>query len=325
MSHQKFWSHTRERLLEEKKAILAVMVHAEGSGPNTPGAKLVVFPNGHNIGTIGGGSSEFEITEKANVMLNDAEHNNRHFTLIHHDHYNGEESGMICGGEQCYALIHLDAGDFPALDTLVAAEDKRGPIKLILSEFGIAFQPEDTSDFCLKWTPDEHAWLYEETLFISPIVSIFGAGHVGLALSQTLSHLDFTVHIYDNRPDLPTMQQNTYAFKSKIIDYTEAASFVPEGHRSFVVIMTFGHQHDQEILAQLLDKPLKYLGMMGSTKKVAQIRNNLLEIGFTTPLIDRVHMPIGLPIISQTPEEIAISIAAQLIKIQNSEDHNVSD
>jgi xanthine dehydrogenase accessory factor len=146
---------------------------------------------------------------------------------------------------------------------------------------------------------------------------IFGAGHVGLALSRVMSALDFTIHIFDDRKDLSTLADNKYANQSALIDYKSISQLVPEGENIFVVIMTFGHQSDEVVLRQLVSKNLKYLGMMGSSKKVASIFRNLSADGITSSVLKKINAPIGIPIGSQTPAEIAISIAAKIIEVKN--------
>jgi xanthine dehydrogenase accessory factor len=125
--------------------------------------------------------------------------------------------------------------------------------------------------------------------------------------------LDFRVVVYDNRKELSTFAANTFANQKEIIDYLNVSHLVTEGENSYVAIMSFGHKFDQIILKQLLPKKLKYLGMIGSKHKVQSIYDSLREFDFTDIDFARIDSPIGVSIKSQTPVEIAISIAAKII------------
>jgi xanthine dehydrogenase accessory factor len=140
-----------------------------------------------------------------------------------------------------------------------------------------------------------------------------------LAVSKLMKDLGFVVEIFDDRKALSTFENNPYADKKHLINYDDIDKLVPQGESIYVVIMTFGHQSDQEVLVKLIDKNFKYLGLMGSKSKIA----TLLEktgIASSKEKLARVHAPIGLSINSKTPMEIAVSIAAEIIQIKNTED-----
>ena len=132
-----------------------------------------------------------------------------------------------------------------------------------------------------------------------------------------MAELNFHIVVLDDRPRLATMAANTYAQEKQVVSYRSIGKHVSEGLQSFVVIMTFGHQADERVLAQLARKKLRYLGLMGSPAKIAQIFANLKKKGISAASLKKVHAPIGLPISSHTPEEIAISIAAEIIQVKN--------
>ena len=143
---------------------------------------------------------------------------------------------------------------------------------------------------------------------------IFGGGHVGKALAPVLDKIGFNVTVYDYRPGLVT-KENTPGAKEIIIgDYSDIFSKVTITPYDYVVIMTPGHQADFEVLNQILKTPATYIGCIGSRTKVAATTKRLKDAGYTDKDISRIHSPIGLPIMAQTPDEIAISIAAELIK-----------
>jgi xanthine dehydrogenase accessory factor len=140
---------------------------------------------------------------------------------------------------------------------------------------------------------------------------------VGLALSQLLSLLDFKITVFDDRNQVNTFMENHFAHTKKIISYDEVGDYIPSGKNIMVVIMTQFHTSDAKVLEQLIGKQLCYLGMMGSHSKVKTIFGKLREKGIPNHLLQNVHAPIGIQIKSQTPEEIAVSIAAELIEMKN--------
>ena len=159
----------------------------------------------------------------------------------------------------------------------------------------------------------------EESWYVEPVsragrVYIFGGGHVGRALVPVLAGVEFRVTVFDNRPDFA--KQEAYPDADCVIlgDYQDIREKVCIGPEDYVVIMTPGHQADREVLLQAMRSPATYIGCIGSRGKVAKTRERLRGDGFTEAEIDRVHAPIGLPILAETPEEIAISIAAEMIE-----------
>lgn len=164
------------------------------------------------------------------------------------------------------------------------------------------------------------AWRYRERLNFRDQLTIVGGGHVSLALSNVAAALDFELTVLNDRPALPTLASNQAAHHRRVIDYENVAAEIPPGPHRYVVVMTVGYRTDAVVLRHLLRRPCRYLGAMGSTAKVAELRRGLREAGFSETEIAWPRGPIGLPIQSQTPEEIAISIAAELIQARRSAD-----
>lgn len=158
-----------------------------------------------------------------------------------------------------------------------------------------------------------------ESLNNQPILYILGAGHCGIALSELSSKAGFLPIVCDNRPDWCNHQKHPYAHKCLTVNYENCLEEIVTIENTFAVIMTSGHQFDKVVLSQLINKPFKYLGMMGSKTKVAQILGELKEEGYFTEKPANLHSPIGLKIGSQTPWEIAVSICAELIKVRSYE------
>ena len=156
------------------------------------------------------------------------------------------------------------------------------------------------------------------TVFIEPLhmgnkLYIIGGGHCGKALGRLTLLSGFEVTIIDNRPDsLEEIQLDT-AHHCILNDYQDISSAIRFGKGAWVVIMTHGHLHDKQVLQQCLRQSTRYLGMIGSKSKVKETFNTLMQQGYSESELARVHAPIGLPIGSQTPYEIAISIMAEII------------
>jgi xanthine dehydrogenase accessory factor len=154
-----------------------------------------------------------------------------------------------------------------------------------------------------------------ESLNMGPTVHVFGAGHVGIALAKALAGTTFTVHLVDERPewiDSVDIPAGAVRHKSQWRDYVAGVNW--DAEKSFSVIMTYGHVHDEAILESVIRKPHKYIGLMGSKTKWVDIQRSLVEKGIAAADLARVCCPIGLPVGGKTPAEIAISISAQMLK-----------
>ena len=146
---------------------------------------------------------------------------------------------------------------------------------------------------------------------------IFGAGHVGLALEPILRYVNFTTKVIDDRPDYANKERFPDAHEVVVIDnYLDAYHDMKTDENSFIIIVTRGHSGDYDVLKQSLKRKTGYVGMIGSKSKVAEVYRMLREDGFAQEELDRVYSPIGLSIFAETPEEIAISIAAEMIKVR---------
>jgi len=161
-------------------------------------------------------------------------------------------------------------------------------------------------------------WTYQEKIGYKNILTIIGGGHCSLAFSNLMRQMDFYIKVYDKRKDLKTMLENNTAHEKHVLtEYNELAHLVSPGQNHYVVIMTFGYRTDDEALRALLHKEFRYLGLLGSKSKVEKMFGDYRKENIDEHLLQRIHTPIGIPIKSQTTEEIAISIAAQIICEKN--------
>jgi xanthine dehydrogenase accessory factor len=156
-------------------------------------------------------------------------------------------------------------------------------------------------------------------VYIEPIVSephlvIFGAGHVGRALCRLGRFAGFQVTVGDDRPECANEECLPDASRTVILDWDHALSHISVDDNTYIVVATRGHSHDFQVVAQALKTPARYIGLVGSKKKSAMLVRFLEEQGMAQDAVNRVITPVGLPIGSVTPEEIAVSIVAQLIE-----------
>ena len=289
-----------------------------GSSPGIVGFKMAVTDTGNMIGSIGGGVMEYNMVELAKKTAKSNTQDSFIKKQIHKPDAGKDKSGLMCSGEQTHAFVAIDNSDIETIQSIVSILDKGNHGKLSLSEKGLFFDEVvnrmDSIEFNYE---DANKWEYIEQIGLKPTLYIFGAGHVSVPLSQIFRAIDFNVIVFDNRNDLSTFDNNTFANRKEIIDYKKACNYAPEGENSYVVIMTVGHKSDELILEQFVTKNLKYLGMIGSKNKVNTIFESLISKGISESDLAKVDAPMGINISSKTTPEIGISIAAKVIQVKN--------
>jgi len=227
----------------------------------------------------------------------------------------GEPFGNLGGGEMEYLVINTIRHDQPtAIVKWNYALDEQGKTvpKAVVTDAPVCTNIP-TAMIC-----GGNVEVLIEPLFSPHPLYIIGAGHCGRALAEFAVKTDFQVTVIDNRQDL--LQTDAFPAECKLCfnDYLSLESVINFNPSAFIVIMTYGHVHDRQVLEYCLGKPFRYLGMIGSKKKVAETLERVKNNGFNDNDIRKVHAPIGLPIYSHTPSEIAVSILAEIIQIKNS-------
>jgi xanthine dehydrogenase accessory factor len=159
-----------------------------------------------------------------------------------------------------------------------------------------------------------------EPLPKAEILYVFGAGHVARPLVAMAKEAGFSVTVIDPRPELATRERFSQADEIVITDFAEAAAALQPGPDVYVVVVTPDHEHDEEVVRATLNESYGYVGMIGSRKKVAAVVSHLKDDGFAEETIQRLHSPIGLEIGAETPEEIAVSIVAELVAVRRGKD-----
>jgi xanthine dehydrogenase accessory factor len=253
---QEVFAAVADALERGEPAALVTIVSARGSTPQRVGAKMLVFPDGKVIGTIGGGCYESDAMAKARDAIR-----TRKPQLVHYDLTDdfAEESGLICGGRM---------------------------------------------------------EVYIEPLEPAPSLYIVGAGHVGYHVARIAHEVGFRIHVIDDRVKFANRERFPDAREVVVDSIPEWLTTAALPANAYVVIVTRGHRHDLDALRALAARDLRYLGLIGSRAKVARIYDALIEEGLQPDLLRRVHAPIGLNIGAVTPQEIAVSIVAELIAVK---------
>ncbi len=297
-----------------------VVIEIHGSSPGKQGFSMAVCSDGSLNGSIGGGSMEFNLVEQCKKMLAAGEQQSFIKKQVHKGNVK-DGSGMMCSGEQTIAFIPLIPSDIQNVVKITSCLEKKETGILELSEKGYRFsQSNESFEFQYHCSiTNKEKWEFSEVIGYKNIIYIIGAGHVGFAVSKLFSQLGFKVVLFDNRPNLSMLNNNPFADEKLTVNYDNIGKYISDGENSYVIIMTNNHAHDKEVLSLLSRKNVKYLGMMGSKEKVAAIKNQIINDGFTPDELHHLHAPIGISISSETPDEIAISIAAEIIQVKNSE------
>ncbi len=292
--------------------MLLLVVKHLGSSPGRGGFKMALDPAGGMFGSIGGGIMEHKLVEWCKEGLRNGQKEIVLKHQIHQAEVPEHRSGMICSGEQWVAAIPLDHGHLQMLMRIIEALEKgEGPTLKVTPK---AIQLVDQVVTGKHFELEADDWYYLEPLGYRHYLHIIGGGHIALALSELASRLEFHVTVYDDRPQLHTMEMNVFAHRKEVVEYENIASIVPEGSAHYTVIMTFGYRSDMVVLKSLLNKKFAYLGLLGSEAKIKTLYKQLIDEGEDPRRLNAIDAPAGITINSQTTGEIAVSIAASIIK-----------
>ncbi|MDE7246221.1 MAG: XdhC family protein [Oscillospiraceae bacterium] len=317
-------------------AVLCSIVASHGSTPRGAGAKILVPSGGAALlGTVGGGAVEYRAEQYARKLL--AEKRSEFASYRLGGEGTGDGLGMICGGEVRLYFQYFDPSD-PAVKPLLkdilellngtqaawtvtaAAEDGSWRMGVYdrtrgLRDLpGVSLSEVEPLLGSRGQLREGNPVLYAEPLCRAGTVYLFGGGHVGRELAHILALTGFRVVVWDERPDAAAPEIFPDAAEIHCGSYSGAFEKLPPvTGEDYIVIMTPGHQADYTVLAQALRTPARYIGCIGSKKKAAATREKLLDAGFTPEETDRIYSPVGLPIGGETPAEVAVSAAAQII------------
>ncbi|MCP4748006.1 MAG: XdhC family protein [Desulfobacteraceae bacterium] len=335
-----------ECLKKKQPVILATVTKSMGSTPRKAGAKMAIFEDGSIIGSIGGGAIEAAVTKTAGQLWDQPGALLKEYKL---DSRKAAALGMICGGEQQILLsfVEPDPKHLEVFEALAGLGSSNQPRYLFTKlegdspRFGTArlglicaqgqkagFEPGPEFEAVIQKDPPDrgplflnnfHGYNYiVEKLSSQAQLFIFGAGHVARPTVAMAAMLGFEITVLDDRPEFANKDNFPQAHYVTVLNnFTEAFSGLPLSDNAFLVIITRGHSHDQMLLEKALESPSAYIGMIGSKNKVKTCFESLKQKGWSKTDLDRVYAPIGIDIGSETPEEIAVSIVAQLIQVRS--------
>lgn len=337
---------------ESTPGVLATVVRTHGSTPQKPGSSALIGSGNLLAGTVGGGISESRVIQEARDLLSAKKSKIMSFDL-HGEIEKGSES--ICGGGM---TILLDGNpDFevfkklansllchvPGVLTTTVRNDENPEIERFWVTDGNADElsailPETVKTVIFDLLRKRVAgcefieidassgqkpeFVFLEYLVPAPSLVIAGAGHIGRALAHLGKFLGFAVTVWDDRPEFARKElipDADFVYSGTI---ENALGKMKIGDDSYFVVVTHGHKNDAEVLRKIIALPSAYLGMIGSRAKVAQMKDAFLSNGWATPeLWERIYTPIGLKLGGQSVEEIAVSIAAQLVQVRNAKNN----
>ena len=315
----------REYLSRPEPLVLVTVIASSGATPRGAGARMLVGRTGRICGTIGGGAVEYRAIQLAGTVLEEQASVRRDFCLNKEDVQN---LGMICGGAVDVFFHYIPAGDSAALALTEMAERhfaagrdlwfitdvcSGSKMGLYTAEEGF-FGMDVPADLPLTRHPERSGDLFVEQINSRGRVYVFGGGHVAQELVPVLTHVGFRCVVMEDREEFAKPELFPTAEEIILCDMRKISDFVTIGEEDYVCVMTRGHAFDTVVQAQVLKCHPTYCGVIGSKFKAAGVRKTLKEeYGLTEEELDLVTTPIGLPIKGETPAEIAISIAAQMI------------
>jgi xanthine dehydrogenase accessory factor len=237
-------------------AALVTVIATEGSTPQKAGAKMVVYPDGRIVGTIGGGCVEAEMIRRARHAID--EHRSRLASYDLTPDQAGED-GLVCGGRMQVFIEPIEG---------------------------------------------------------TPTLLLFGAGHVAQPLARLAKSVGFRVEVADDRVKFANAERFPDADRIVVDGFATAAPQMTLGRGSYAVVVTRGHKGDADALQAVLGKGLRFVGLLGSRPKAVHVMSELEERGVPPLALAEIHVPLGVEIGAQSPEEIAVSILAELIAVR---------
>jgi len=343
-------------LRRKEKLALATLVTRVGSAPRGAGAKYLIKEDGTSLGSIGGGCVEAEVWQGAKEVIREGKGGILHFNLTSEQLAEGglicggtidifleplrEEFLNIYqevvklkqkGGSAILATLISVDGAIPKGESskllIKTSGEKVGSLsngkeleQRILKEREALLREKKPRVMILSSEKKDGPWnkieILLEPIFSEPTVYIFGAGHISQQLSPQAKRVNFKVVVIDDREIFANKERFPEADEVIVSEFENCFDQLSIDESSYIVIVTRGHLYDGFVLEQAVKTDARYIGMIGSKKKIHTLYQNLMEKGIPKEALERVHSPIGIDIHSETPEEIGVSIVAELIKVR---------
>ncbi len=331
---EKLFALIKDQIATGQDLMLISVVDDKGSAPRGAGARMLYNQNGRLYGTIGGGGIEFKAGELALIALAEKKSYLKPFQLSPNQ---VEDLGMVCGGNVLVYfqyIAHNQPGLVEFCQKIVQSLQQGRDLWLITClnqnwQMGLYSKEDGLSGLDLDAQALSRQISYQPQkveinnipYYIEPLrqpgrVLIFGGGHIAQELVPVLANLSFDCLVIDDRPEFTAKEIFPQAKQLICGDLNDIEQLITIDSSDYLIIMTRGHSFDYIIQKQAMQKDCQYIGVIGSRAKIATINKKLLAEGFSQEQLASIYTPIGLPIKAETPAEIAISIAAQLILIR---------
>ncbi|MEZ6052030.1 MAG: XdhC family protein [Planctomycetaceae bacterium] len=326
-----------------RPVVYTTLVETRGSTPQKAGASMLVFADGSQVGTLGGGCVEAEVKRSALQRIDGGHAELLSFQL---DSDYGWDDGLICGGRMtmlvapvqsreetnfcrayhslvsaatgCTEVVLVDEDRFPGRTGERYLFDAEGVLAAATS---LAPIPESVLEDLRPLSGRPRGYLSRGVSFLPHLprcrLVVVGGGHVGQKVAELAAEVDFDVWVIDDREQYCNRERFPQAERLLVGPIEEVVSNLEVDGKTFCIIVTRGHNHDEEALLHLAPTPARYVGMIGSKRKIRLILDDLRAASIPDNVLDRVHAPLGLEIGSQTVPEIAVSIVAELIAVRN--------
>ncbi|WP_242824998.1 MULTISPECIES: XdhC family aldehyde oxidoreductase maturation factor [unclassified Dehalobacter] len=336
-----------ELLQKGQSFVMATIFDKTGSVPRTAGAKMIVRADGSIVGTIGGGRMEADAIHLALETLPSKQTVMHSFDLSSKD---VASTDMICGGKGELLLDFIDADDknnlmiYQSAAQIMERREKAWLITVLGSSIpgvsGISRQqclvkPDKTligrvdcdpyilekliagpAKISIHTEAIDNQRFLAEPLRPAGTVYIFGAGHVSQRIASLTETVGFKTVVLDDRADYANRERFSRPVEIMVIDSFRKFPSLEINGDSYLVIVTRGHLYDRIVLEQVLRSGARYIGMIGSRSKTGQIFKEMMNQGYKKEELDSVYAPIGTNINAETPEELAVSIVGELIKVR---------
>jgi len=335
--------------------VLATIIRLTGSGPRGVGTKFLILEDGSYVGTIGGGLLEAQVIDGSKEVVATRKPSRLSFNLRGVDVAKSDMmicGGQVevfleplipervdqarllkkavdvqkRGGSGIMATLvdvaRWEEGETPKLffnpgDERLGALSNSGEIEnKLLKEAAGLLKSRKAALLVYQDSEGNEVEVFAEPLVSESTLYVFGAGHVSLQIVPLAARVGFRTVVIDDRPEFADEKKFPEAAEVHQCPFEGVLQHLPVNGTSYLVVVTRGHIHDKTVLAQCLKTDAKYIGMIGSRRKIAMVYETLKGEGFSQKDIDRVCAPIGLDIGAETPEEIAVSIVAELISVR---------
>jgi xanthine dehydrogenase accessory factor len=335
-----------DSLKSGKSSVLATIIKQGGSSSRGPGAKMLIMEDGSIKGSVGGGILEKAVIEaSSSVFLSlspmifrsspemacggNVEVFLAPFSKVDQTCLETLKNAaeISTGGGSVILATALDArlwqGGRIAVASLKSSGETTGflhnmedAVKTLSSQVRYLLDLRKPEIILCCDNEGNKFSLLAEPIISNPVLYVFGAGHVSSEVVPLAGRVGFKVVVIDDRPEFLKAVYFQDAEQVFLYNYDDVMKNFSIDDCSFIVIATRSHSCDEEVLGQALHTYARYIGMIGSRRKIATIFGNLKNHGFTEQDLSRVHSPIGLDIGAETPQEIALSIVAELVKVR---------